>query len=101
MTQMNLFTKQKQTHRQRTDLWLPRGRCGGGMNWKFGIIKYKLLYVEWINNKALLYSTGNSIQYPVRNHHGKEYLKENVCVCVCVYVCVYIKNRTTLLYSRN
>ena len=23
MTQMNLSTKQKQTHRQRTDLWLP------------------------------------------------------------------------------
>ena len=27
----------------------------------------------WINNKVLLYSAGNSIQYPVINHDGKEY----------------------------
>ena len=36
----------------------------------------KLLYVEWINNKVLPYSTGNYIQYPVINHNGKEYLKK-------------------------
>ena len=30
MTQMNLSTKQKQTHRQGTDLWFPRGREGEG-----------------------------------------------------------------------
>ena len=33
-------------------------------------------YIEWINNKVLLYSTGNYIQYPVINHNGKEYEKE-------------------------
>ena len=27
---MNIFTKQKQTHKQRTDLWLPRGKGEGG-----------------------------------------------------------------------
>ena len=27
--QMNLFTKQKQTHRQKTKLWLPTGKWGG------------------------------------------------------------------------
>ena len=27
------------------------------------------------NNKVLLYSTGNYIQYPVINHNGKEYKK--------------------------
>ena len=27
------------------------------------------------NNKVLLYSTGNYIQYPVINHNGKEYEK--------------------------
>ena len=36
--------------------------------------------IEWIN-KILLYSTGNSIQYPVINHNGKEYEKE----CMCIY----------------
>ena len=30
MTRMNLSTKQKQTHRQRTDLWLPRRGAGEG-----------------------------------------------------------------------
>ena len=33
----------------------------------------KLLYIEWINNKVLLYSTGNYIQYPMINHNEKEY----------------------------
>ena len=31
----------------------------------------KLLYIEWINNKVLLYSTGNYIQNPITNHDGK------------------------------
>ena len=35
-----------------------------------------ILYIGWINNKVLLYSTGNYIQYPVTNHSGKEYEKE-------------------------
>ena len=48
---------------------------GGGGGVEFGISRCKLLYVEWINNKILLYSTGNYIQYPVINHNGKEYKK--------------------------
>ena len=46
---------------------------GGGVDWEFGISGCKLLYTAWINNKVLLYSTGNYIQYPVINHNGKEY----------------------------
>ena len=30
---------------------------------------------EWINNKVLLYSTGNYIQYPMINHNGNGYEK--------------------------
>ena len=48
--------------------------------WEFGISRCKLLYGEWINNKVLLYSTGNYIQYPVINHNGKEYEKEDIYV---------------------
>ena len=40
-----------------------------------GISRYRQLYRGWINNKVLLYSTGNYIQYPVINHNGKEYEK--------------------------
>ena len=50
-------------------------RSGGGMDWEFGISRCRLAYIGWINNKLLLDSTGNYIQYPVINHHGKEYEK--------------------------
>ena len=32
-----------------------------------------------IKNKALLYSTGNYIHYPVINYNEKEYEKEYMC----------------------
>ena len=46
---------------------------GGGVDGEFGISRCKLLYIEWINNIVLLGNIGNYIQYPVINHHGKEY----------------------------
>ena len=55
-------------------------RLGGGIDWEFGVSKCKLLRIEWINNKALLYSTGNYIQYLEINHNGKEYLKKNIYI---------------------
>ena len=45
---------------------------GGGMEWEVGVGRWKLLYTEWINNKALLYSTGNYSQYPMINRNRKE-----------------------------
>ena len=63
MTQMNLSTKQKQTHKHREHTCDCKGEAGrGGMDWEFGISRCKLLHVEWINNKVLLYSTGDYIQ---------------------------------------
>ena len=64
------------------------GVGGGGKNWEFGIAyvlslsavlgisRCKLLGREWVNNKVLLYSTGNYISYPVVNQNGKEYERE-------------------------
>ena len=85
MTQINLSTKQKQTHREQTCGC--QGWGGGGMDSEFGVSRCKLRYVERINNKFLLYSTGNNIQHPVINHNGKEY-KKNVCVCIYMYIYV-------------
>ena len=48
-------------------------RAKGGKDWEFRISRCKLLHIEWRNNKGLLYSTGNYIQYPVINHNGKEF----------------------------
>ena len=56
----------------------------GGMDWEFGTSRCKLLYIQWINNKELLYSTGNYIQYPVINHNGKE--KKNHFMSYCLYL---------------
>ena len=69
MAQMNLCTKQKQTHRHREQTCgcqgvgggLGAGVCrGSGMDWESEISRCKLLHLEWISNKVLLYSTGNS-----------------------------------------
>ena len=38
-----------------------------------GVSRYKLLYMEWINNKVPLYSTDNYIQHPMTNFNEKEY----------------------------
>ena len=44
-----------------------------GMDWEFGIIRCKLLYIRWTNKKVLLYSRGNYVLYPVIKHNWKEY----------------------------
>ena len=77
---MNLFMKQKQTHRHGEQTCDCRGGGAGGMDWELGINRYKLLYREQIN-KVLLCSTGNCIQYPVINADGKEYERGcNMCI---------------------
>ena len=82
---------------QRTDLWLPRGREGGRvMDWEFEVSRCKLLHLEWINNKVLLYSTGNYIQSPGINHNGKEYKKKNVYMCITESLCCTTEISTTL-----
>ena len=66
--------KQKQIHRHREQgrEWMKKG----GKDWDLGIIRGKLVCIEWINNTVLPYRTGNHIQHPVTNHDGNE------CVCV-------------------
>ena len=49
---------------------------GGGMEWEVGVSRCELLYTECINNKDLLYSTGNSTQYCVITYIVKESEKE-------------------------
>ena len=48
------------------------------MEWDFRISRYKLLHIEWKNNKLLLYNGGNYIQYTGINHNGKEYEKDYI-----------------------
>lgn len=92
----DLTTKQKQTHRHR------RQTCGSkgegerkGMDWESGVSRCKLLHIEQIGNKVLLYSTENYIQCPGINHNGGEYEK-NVNVCIAESFWCSVEINTTL-----
>ena len=89
MTHINLFMKQKDTQGHRKQTWLPKGMGGyklvGVCHWQIQTTIYK------INNKVLLYSMGNYIQYPVINHNGKEYEKEYVYICITESLAVHQK----------
>ena len=39
-----IYETETDTQTWRTDLWLPRGRTG--MDWEFGVSRYKLLHLE-------------------------------------------------------
>ena len=58
---------------------------GRGIDWEFGVSRCKLLYLERINNKVLLYSIGNYTQSPGIDHDGKE--QKNVCVYITKSLC--------------
>ena len=85
MAQINLSIKQQQTHRHREQTCGCQGnqvrKWGEGWTGSLGVSRWKLLNLEWTNNKVLLDSTGNYVQYPVINHNEKEYLKRT-------YICV-------------
>ena len=83
MTQMNLCMKQKQTHigGEQTCGFSKGEGDGGGVEWEVGVSRCELLYTEWINNRVLLYSRDNYIQYPMINRKGKEY-KKRIYMCI-------------------
>ena len=70
---MNLSMKQKQNcgHKEQSCGCQRGGDFGGRMEWEVGVRNSELLYIKWINNKALLYNTENCIQYPLINHNKK------------------------------
>ena len=69
---MHLFTKLKQTHRHRKQTYGYQRGKGGWINQEFGINRYTPLDIKQVNNKDLLYSTGNYIQYIIITYNGKE-----------------------------
>ena len=79
---MDLFTEQKQTHRWRKQTYDYQRERGvkdklGRINEEFRINRYMLLCIKQINNKDLLYGTGDYIQYLVVAWDGKESEKEH------------------------
>jgi len=68
---------------------------------EFGIDRNTLLYLKWITNKDLLYSTGNSAQCYVAAWMGGEFGGEwiHVYVCMAESLCCPSETITTLLIS--
>ena len=54
--------------------------CGKGIVKEFGINMYTLLYLKWITNKDLLYSTWNSAQHYVAAWMGEGFGEEQIHV---------------------
>ena len=52
---------------------------------KVGLNIYTLLYIKYITNKDLLYSTGNYTQYFVITYKGKESEKEKIYIHTYIY----------------
>ena len=70
MIQINISTKQKRLTNIENKLVVAKGGRGG-KDWEIEVSRCKLLYIEWINKKVLLFSTGNYIQYLVITYNGK------------------------------
>ena len=72
--QVNLFTKQKQTHRYRKYLRTPKGKGRRGIRDVLGVwaerIHTTIYKIE--KNKDLLCSTGNYVQHPIITYMRKE-----------------------------
>ena len=60
------------------------------MDWEFGISRCKVLYIERINIKVLLYDMGDYIQYPVIIRNGKEYEEGCIYIYAYIYICIYM-----------
>ena len=70
---MNLYTKKKHTYRHREQTCGCQVGREEGVRWtgSVGLVRCKLLYLEWIKSEVLLYSTWNYIQSLGIEHDGR------------------------------
>ena len=85
---MNIFTKQKLSHRSENMLMDTGGK--ERLNWENGIDIYTLLYIKYIANKDLQYSAENSTQYSVITYMTKGSEKYCIYIYIYVYICMYV-----------
>ena len=93
---MNLSTKQKQARRRRGHTCGCQGDQGEEEERTgcLGLVRCKLLHLEWINNKVLLYSTENYSQYS--RLAIMEKILKNVCICKTESFCCIAEIGTIL-----
>ena len=93
MTQMNLSTKQKETHRHRKQTYQRGSR--GGIKEELGINKCTALHIKKMD-KSLLYST-----WTILNILGETIMEKNIKknIHMYMYVCIYIYKTGSLCYT--
>ena len=80
-------TEQRWTHRHRDQPCGCQGDEGGRrMDREFGISRCKLVYIGWVNNKVILYTTRNYIQCPVIKGIWNEYTHTHTHIHT--YICI-------------
>ena len=84
---------------QGTNVWIPRGKGKGGMNWDNEIDFYAvwILCIKYITNEKLQYSTRNSTQCSLVIYMGRKSKKERIiCICLTDSLCHTAEMNTTL-----
>ena len=93
---MNLFTKQKQTHRHRKQTYgYQRGNMGGGINQEFWNNIYTLVYkVDKQQGPTVQHREPYSIfcKTYIGKESEKEYIFLYVYMCVCVYIYIELNH---------
>ena len=95
---MNIFAKQKQRHKWRgKNVWTPKGKGVGGMNWETGIGIYTLLCIKQITKENLLQSTGNAMGMLCGDLNWKGIQKTgDADICKAHSLCCTAASNTTL-----
>ena len=76
--------------------------AGEEIDWEFEVSRCKLLCTEWINNKVVLNSTQNYIEYLKINHSGKRNFKKNVYKMYnWITMCAAVINIVNQLYLKK
>ena len=91
---MNLLMEQTDSQTQKQTCGCPRG----GKSRQTGILGLAdatFIYRMVINNKVLLHTTGNYVQYLMINHMEKN-VEKNACICITESLCCLVEMNTTL-----
>ena len=73
----NELVYQTDSQTKKTNVHFPKEKDAGGSDKAESWDQQIQTTIHKINNKGLLYSTGNYVQYTAMNHNGKEYEKEH------------------------
>ena len=94
---MNLFTKQKQIHRHRKQIYGYQREGWRGINQEFEVKIYTLLYIKQTTNKDLQYNTGNYTEFLIITYNERECKKEYIYIYICITRSLYCITETNIV----